>query len=68
MLKRNRDFNDHVRDPGSIEEAIDQPIDLATVHKAFAHWLGKDYDLATLDAMLSLSPHRNGCPAIRLGS
>jgi hypothetical protein len=53
--KKGRDFNDHVRDPGGIEETVDKPVDLATVHDVFKRWLGDEYDLATLDAMLAVA-------------
>src|SRR5262245_21697125 len=53
--KDGYDFNDLGRDGGTIGETIDKPIDLEAVHQVFIDWLGKDYDLATLDAMLAVA-------------
>src|SRR5262245_6169784 len=52
---KNRDFNDAARDPGTIDEKIDKPLNLTAVHDVFQRWLGEDYDLATLDAMLAVA-------------
>jgi hypothetical protein len=52
---KNRDFNDAVREPGGIDETVDKPFDLATVHDVFKRWLGDNYDFDTLDAMLAVA-------------
>jgi hypothetical protein len=39
--------------PDAFEEIVDRPRSLAELHALFQQWLGKEYDLGTLDAMLA---------------
>jgi hypothetical protein len=41
--------------PSAFVEVVDEPKTLSDVHTLFQKWLGKDYDLATLDAMLAVA-------------
>jgi hypothetical protein len=51
-------FDEVVDQPTHIDEPVDMPFNggstLAAAHEVFRRWLGDEYDLATLDAMLAV--------------